>query len=258
MAIRFNTGSLFRNASVPPHTGFTACGWAEMAVDTNAQQCLFSLEEPDGGGGNYIIFATDTDGTTLQIFSTPSSPVTLQALTVGTKFFWAITSVGTGAGNTVGYYRAAGSNTFTTVTLNRTGGGAWAGQMWLASDKFTQPWNGKLWNCKIFDRSLTAAELLIESFYEEVMFPSSLNVYSKLGTSSDTGDYSGNARSWTAAGTLTTEDGGGLWKPQPIRVLTAAAPSAQINAVGGFSLASISAPGGFSKASVSAVGGFTI
>jgi hypothetical protein len=62
---------------------------------------------------------------------------------------------------------------------------------------------------------------MIESFYERPAFPSSLNIWSKMDYAGDTGDYSGNARSWTTAGTLTTEDlGVALWRPDPLQFFT--------------------------------------
>lgn len=69
----------------------------------------------------------------------------------------------------------------------------------------------RMWNVKIWDRSLNDDELLVESFYAGVKYPTSLHLWWQLKRHDDLSDSSGNGRSGTSGGTLTTEDAS--WQP---------------------------------------------
>jgi hypothetical protein len=145
---------------------------------------------------------------------------------VGTDFFWAIICSGLTVGAHVGYYRASTANTLTTLTMS---GGSRVNmtpallRFGKTSETGAAGWNGRLWNIKCWNRALTAAELLIESFYTRVMYPSSINFHWPLRNASDTRDLSGNARSPTTAGSLATEDERGFFGPRRRVFIPAAA-----------------------------------
>jgi hypothetical protein len=92
--------------------------------------------------------------------------------------------------------------------------------------------NGRIWNVKVWGRALSAAELLVESYYYRPQFPNSINVWWPLPNAANTNDYSGNARNPTVGGTLTTEDGApNGWRPNLRRIfIPAPATGLTINA----------------------------
>jgi len=203
-----------RSLSVPDDAAFTVMGWARLVTDRNDFSCIAALE-----GTSYFTLETDSDGTTLVAFfndgSTDTQSSTLATLTTGTDFAWAIASSGVAAGNTVIYYRAAGSNAWTSVSTGaRTAFAPSTLTIGCTSAFVSEWWNGRIWGVKCWDRALSAAELLVESYYSRVMFPASINFHWPLKNASDTRDISGNGRAPTVTGTPTTEDEYGLFAPR--------------------------------------------
>lgn len=219
MAVRgTRTQDLKRTANLPDDIAFTLCGWARLSVDANAFCGLASIDS-GSNPSQYITLETDADGTSLHVVTDGATAGALASLTVGTDFFWAVSSSGTAAANTVAYYRTASANTFTTANPTGTRAAMTPAQVVVMGsgfgDAFGERFNGAVWNVKCWDRVLTAAELLIESYYERVKFPASLNFQWLLPNTSNVTDSSGNARSATVTGTLSTEDSHfGLWKPR--------------------------------------------
>lgn len=216
MAVRFDaTGDgLSRSTSPPSTAGYTVCGWASLTNDRNNYQILSSV---DNGTSQYAEIGTELDGTTLYIFNHGAAGASLGTITLNAPFFWAQTVNGSGAGNHVGYARGAGQSSLTSTS--QSGVAAIASQtFWVGRDGFDSGayfWDGRIWNVKVWDRVLTPAELLIESFYFNIKFPTSAHLHWPLHHSSYTNDISGNARSATVSGTLTTEDSShGLWVPR--------------------------------------------
>lgn len=238
MAVRFDaTGEGLSRTSSPPSTaGFTVCGWANLSTDRNTYQILSSI---DNGSTEYAEIGTDADGTTLYIFNHGAIGASLGALTIGTPFFWAQTVNGSGSGNHVGYGRNAGTNTLTTAS--QSGVAAIASQtFWVGRDGFDSGayyFDGRIWNVKVWDRVLTAAELLVESFYQEIKFTASKHLHWRLPNASNTTDSSGLGRDATVTGTLSTEDGShGLWKPSRRIFIPAAAGGGVVTADGSTSI----------------------
>ena len=216
MAVRLDASGegLSRTSSPPSTAGFTVCGWASLTTDRNNYQILSSI---DNGSTQYAEIGTDSDGTTLYIFNHGAIGASLGPLTLNTPFFWAQTVNGAGSGNHVGYGRAVGANTLTSTS--QSGVAAITSQtFWVGRDGFDAGayyFDGRIWNVKVWDRVLTAAELLVESFYSNVKFPASLHLHWRLPGSNNTTDSSGNGRNATVSGTLSTEDGPhGLWRPR--------------------------------------------
>lgn len=217
MSVRLSgTQSLSRTANLPDDIAFTASGWARLVVDSNDFVTLAALESATSNAGNFLRLQTDADGTSLTYF-TDSGQTGAQTLTVGTDFFWAITCSGLTTAGHVGYYRAAGSTGLTTLTM---AGGSRVNmtpallRFGMTSETGAAGWNGRLWNLKTWNRALTAAELLVESYFARVMFPASINIHWPLKSDADTRDLSGNGRTATVVGTLTAEDEYGLFVPR--------------------------------------------
>lgn len=220
MAVRFDSAgeALRRTANLPPET-FTICGYAVIVTDTNGVMSIASLES--AALGAYVSFGVRTDLDPIEVslvYTISGSPtdVVVTTTTVGTPFFWALVSSGTGVGQVTAYVRLASSSSLLSSS-NGSGRDAITAAVMsfgaLSDDSW--PFNGRIWNVKCWDRALSVGELLIESYYRRVMFPSSVNLNWRLANTSDTNDYSGNGRNPTVAGTLSTEDGAhGLWCPR--------------------------------------------
>lgn len=214
MGVRLDAAGdyLRRTANLPNVASVTIAGWACLDVDKNDFTNICTLEDSASNAGNSINLITDSDGTTLKIYSGSSAySATLATLTVGTPFFFALT--GGAANAVVGYYRAAGSNTLASV--NHASSGFTSAAMYFGNDSYAYYLNGRLFNLKVWDRVLTPAELLIESFYARPMFPANLNLWAPVNSTADVADRSGNARDLTIGGTLANEDNGvALWVPR--------------------------------------------
>jgi hypothetical protein len=225
------TDYLRRTAELPTSVAFTICGWAHLVTDTNAFCCLCSLEVADiNSSGLYLL--AGSNGTSLEVFN-GTSGASFASMTVGQPFFFALTNQGTGGTDAKGYFRAA---TSATLSTGSHGGTSFTpGVLYIGSDSYfaSDTFNGRMWNVKIWNRALSADELLAESFYNGVKFPTSLNGHWLLRSSGDLIDYSGNGRTLTVNGTIVdAEPSWQPWKPSP-RVYgpVTAAPSTPIGAL---------------------------
>lgn len=240
MAVRFDgtSGEDFRRtANLPNVNSFTVCGWAKLSVDTNTYATLFSLQ--DSGGPNYILLTTALDGTTLGIWGPgDGSGTTLQALTVGQWFFWAVTCSGTGANQLISYYATPGATSLTSASRAAGVANYTPTRMSLGDDSFGEPWNGCIERVRVWDAALSTAELLQEMNRTAPARYSNLNIFSPMIASTvalSATDYSGNGRNWTANGTLAVEHGAPVsWGARPIIVpFASAGGSATLAADGG-------------------------
>jgi hypothetical protein len=235
MAIRLTSASsqsLSRSASLPSSTAYTACGWANR-ITTAAWGPLVCLEN-DGTSAYFNLQFDDTNST---LDFSPYDPVSGTFFTCGSKatntpFFFAVTSAGTAIGDIKVYIRAASAAAFeTTYTNTATWTSFTPATIRFGNDQFSEFLDGTLWNIKVWNRALTAAELLIESYCRRVMFPSSLNFAWPLdnATNLTSIDLSGNARPPTLGGTPTIADGQhGLWGPRRRIFIPATAASGAI------------------------------
>lgn len=217
MAVRLDasTDSLTRSANLPSELNFSICGWANHQGNGGTNfESLFVLR--DSGYAAWAEITLRRSSGNLEISGTTSGAVLMAVPSTGTPFFWAATSAGSGANQLIGYIRTASQNTFTSASAQTSsfvqstleiGTGNIGGT--------TEWWNGRLWNIKCWDRVLSAAELLVESYYRPCMFPSSRNFHWYMDRHDQLFDISGNGRGPTTGGTLTTEDGSfGLWRPR--------------------------------------------
>lgn len=200
-AVRFdaNADFLSRTANLPTGTAFTACGWASALVDTNDVAALFTLNE---SGDNWFI-GFGTDGTTLELYGRNGASATTFASSppLGVPFAWAITASGT---TVTGYWRPYNSGAWQTVTVTASAAGTTT-SVRVGNDPFAaRSLNGAIWNVKVWNRALSAAELSAETNSERVLAPASLNFHWPLADHLDRRDLSGQRRVPTPNGTLTS------------------------------------------------------
>lgn len=254
MAVRTDASADYvgRSASLPSPVAVTMCGWADMVVDRGNFSSLCCLTASPRTNGQ-LCLQTDATGNDVNLWYDSGSIAVTELATgysaaVGVPFFWALTCEGTSSNQVKAYFRTRGSNTFNVAFTGSTGLGATFTPvlMRFGNADTSEFWNGRLWNIKVWDRALSSKELLAESFYQRVLYPSSLHLHYLLrGAVSpidDTYDYSGNGRTATFNGALTTEPATGnhgLWVPrrQIVAARGATTQSFSYSAAGGLQLA---------------------
>jgi hypothetical protein len=216
MAVLFDgsTNALSRSTNLPASNAYTFCGWAQ--VNTDLGTTYQALAELEGSAGTYsgIFWEGGTSNAMCVERNSLSGANFASRPATGAPFFWAIAA----GSNLNGYWRSASQNAFTTASVGSNS--FTVTSLHVANTPASEWLNGRVWNVKCWGRELSAAELMVESFYRRVMFPASINFHWPLDNANDTNDYSGNGRNPTVGGTLTTADGShGLVKPmqrQPI------------------------------------------
>lgn len=224
MAVRFDASGdrLYNTANPPTASAYTICGWAVLDVDRNGYAAICSVEDGLTNAVTTQNLVTDADGTTIRIFSGGDFSAGSFAPGVGVPFFWSMTATSTGANGVTARLRTVSQNTLS--SFSRVGISYTPTHVFIGNDSYSEWWNGRVWNVKQWNRALTEAELLVESYYARPMFPASLNFWWPLHNASDTADRSGNGRNPTVGGTLTTEDGPvNLWVPRRRIILPASA-----------------------------------
>lgn len=207
MAVRLSSTSnyLRRTANLPAASAFTVCGWTQFN-DKNDFSAWVGLR--GAGGGDELIFVTESNGTEPIIWNGSSQVNSGVNLTPGVPMFFAFTG---NAGTAIGYWR---QNSNTLSSLTHTAGTFAITELNIGNDLYSEWYDGRFWDVKCWDRALSAAELQVQSFYQAPKFPSSLNFWWLLPTVSDVVDRSGNGRDPTVGGTLATEDASFQpWKP---------------------------------------------
>lgn len=231
MAVRLDAAGdyLQRTANLPTTTAFTVCGWSRVVTDQGAlvyQPIAVNLNGSFDAW--YLYWSNGTFSSQMRVGcavgGVESSGTALGSRpAAGTDFFWYIKCSGTGAGLLEAGWRPADSNTFVTATATMSASVGTLNDLRLGNVIATYYMDGRFWAAKCWDRALTAAELLIESYYAQPMFPASVNFWWPLPNTSNTNDISGNGRNATVGGTLATEDGvWGQWQPSPQIIFPAA------------------------------------
>ena len=243
MAVRCSgTQRLHRTANLPGSTSVTICGWAQSISHSGAFECLASVAAAASSPGNAMELGLNSAGNLFVTTYSGGSDSTVFSFNEGEPFFWAMSNNGTGGSGCVGYARPFGTNTLLSATA--TGMSFTTAAVGVADNGWTERFNGRVWNVKCWDRVLTAAELLVVSYYRRPLFPASLNFWWPLDRHTDTNDYGGLARAPTVTGTLTTEDGSfGLWTPRRRVFIPAAAAGGgnDISAAGALSISGAAA-----------------
>ena len=210
MAVRLNGNAanyLTRSSSViNPNNNYSYCFWGYLISDQNNYSVFVSLGE--SGGNNHDGIATDADGTTLRMFvnTIGGNGVNGSALTVGVWYHIGV--VRSSATSCVVYLNGVLDITHTndvtsrswTALVNRVG----------VQSNDTFPLNGRVAALKMWDTNLTEAEIQQEMRQFLPFRTNNLHTWTPFtdtSTGTDFLDYSGNARNWTEAGSVTSEDG---------------------------------------------------
>ena len=216
MSVRFDTTAhIWRTANLPTST-MTICGWYNRTAQNTMYDTIFAIGSDEATLNNNIYLGCWSSVSLVNFTANGTSTSLGFDLTNGQSVFMAFTLNGTGAGNGNAYLRTAAQNT---LVYSANGYGMPSGtqaklNIGVSNYDGTDFVNGRIWNVKCWNRVLTTAELLIESFYERVMFPASINFWYPLRSSSDLNDYSGNNNHPSSAGALSTEHTPwAAWKP---------------------------------------------
>jgi Concanavalin A-like lectin/glucanases superfamily len=229
MAVRFDAAAdrLLRTSGlIDYNAAYTVMGWVYLVSDLNAYGAIFSLNTGDVAQDlDYI--GVNADGVSLisyvDIAATPTEVDSGYNFTVAT---WAhlaivrasatslqvyINGVAQGSANT---QNVAGRTAATRMEFGAVGTGN--------IDRA----NARVQHVKIWSTNLSAAEILQEYQVARPVRTDSLHLWTPLWGAADIADYSGNARDWTAGGTLTTEDGPPVSYGAPVQVAPYAATAA--------------------------------
>ena len=209
MAWRIDSSSdyLRRTASLPATTSFSACGWCRVVTDRTGQyRFIFGLENTahptdssawmligwNNSNNFYVTHASISD-----VFA--SNPSTTD------WFFWALTCSGTATDTFNGYWRAVDG----TALNNKSSFGVsfTPAQMMWSNDTFDEYVDCRHAGLKVWDAALTAEEILVESFQLAPVRRANLHLFAPGFAHDQLDDMSGNGRTLTAGGTLTTEEG---------------------------------------------------
>lgn len=224
MAVRTSLATQYfqRTTSLPTNTNFTCVWRGVMLADRGSGTTqpisfipcnasftdLFGIFWDGSSSPGNMRIACAVGGTETSGTNFTSRPA------IDTAYAAYLKCSGTGVGQLEGGWRAEGSNTWITATATLSTSLAATTTWGFANIGASFFSDCKYWNIKLWDRVLTADEILIESYYRRVKFPVSIHAHWLLPNTSNIADISGNARNLTMGGTPTTVDGGaGLWTP---------------------------------------------
>lgn len=226
MGTRFDasTDKLTRSSVSFPNSGtYTILGWCYLTTDQNTYSGIFSIEDAAHSTATATL-DTLVNGTTMIAFdSTGSNEATGPngaAMSTATWYRAAVT-VGSGtttvySGTTTGALTATGAARTQSSTPDRIA---------IGGTLFGDFWNGRIVGVKVYNATLTAAEVEQElAQYRPVRTADLIAWYPLI---SDIKDYSGNGLDLTAGGTGTAvEDGPSLpWERRILPVVAAAGAS---------------------------------
>lgn len=208
MAIRIDAAGddLRRTSGVPDESALTICGWSYVTADRGVAtyQALGGIENTGDGSWNILYWEGGTDGS-MAISSGAAETNLASRPALNTWFFWALTSTTAGAGSLIGYWSAVNSSTF--VSASTTGQAMTPNLLIIGNDSVGSWLNGRFANIKVWDAVLTQTELEQEKWSVRPRRFANLHLWAPCRIASELFDYSGNGRTLTATGTLTTEDG---------------------------------------------------
>lgn len=221
MAVRFDASGdrLSRTANLPNVTTgpFTICGRARIVSDQGAAVWQPMLELFHSTNSDFPVELAWNDGDTAEMTIASyenGSGATNQAAfasrpATGTDFFWAVVLEGSGTNQLTAYWSAYDSDTFVSASTTLANGGTGQTVNTLVLHGFTDGTylDSRGEGIALWDRALTIEELRTQKWSLFPVNPASINFYWPLTDASDTRDWSGNSRSPTVGGTLTTEAG---------------------------------------------------
>ena len=219
MAIRFDASAdrLARTSGVLDYNGtYTWMAWIRFNSDLNAYGHMFGINRNDAAANyDYVGLNGSGDGLiTLVDIGGAYTEQTGSNLTAGTWYH--ICAVRASTTSLAIYLNGTLDSTNTRSVSGRSASTRMEIGGFSTSD-FDRT-DIRATAVKIWNTALTAAEIAQEIYRITPAQFTGLWLWSPLiGSTTDIGDYSGNARDWTAGGTLTVEDGPPVsWGGRPI------------------------------------------
>ena len=211
MAWRISAGGehLLRTAALPSTTNFSVCGWQYTLQRSPATTYgnIWDLEDTTypSDSSAWIGLVYNDALPSLRLTTTGGGTDFASAPSDNAWFFWALTCSGTGAGTFIGYWVAASGAAF--VSANQAGVSFAPGSMLWGEDTFDAWVDGRIAGVKVWDAVLTSAELWSERWSLTPVRRANLHLFAPGFRHTDLEDMSGNGKTLTAGGTLSTEEG---------------------------------------------------
>jgi hypothetical protein len=192
-------------SGAPSFTAFTITFWYQIQVsNAGTDRTLFDIEATGTGTSHRLFVATDNinylvnDSITLQPFSTqPSESQWVMA---------AMSCAGTGATDLKAYFWNAADPDAAYSSAQMTGNGSTLNQWSIGGNHgFSEFRNARFCFVKVWGAVLSLAELQAERTQGKPVRTSNVNRYHRLLNNTDTSDGSGNGRTVTFNGTVSTE-----------------------------------------------------
>lgn len=211
MAIRFDAAAdrLLRTSGLLDYqSAYTWMAWVYLVSDLN-DYGIFYFVNRNTNLNSYDLFGLDVDGTTLFcIASNAAGTFGLQtggALSTGTWYHVALVRSSTTALDM--YLNGAASGSTNTQDISGRSAPT-REEIGAGTTTNASRVNARVAAEKVWTAALTATEIAQElNCIRPARFANLWRWAPLIGSASDIADYSGNARDWTASGTLTTEDG---------------------------------------------------
>lgn len=192
-------------AAISNTAAWTMALWVKRTTDTNTYSFAAALHNDlILNNGQRATLLTDSGGDGISGYVNGSGAGGSVTLTTNSWFYLAITSTGSTHGDTY-YYSAVGAPSMT------NGGGPVAAHSSVfnyftiaAGEDASLPIRGEFCHARLWTAALSAAELLSERDSLTPVRSSNLYLSWRLETGSDTTDQSGNGRSPSFTGTVTT------------------------------------------------------
>ena len=192
-------------SGLPTFTSYTVTFWEQVVNDSaGTNRMSYLLQNATYGASHKVARAGDD----VDRLYNESAAASLSAnATTAEWVMWAITCSGTGAGNLIVRAWAASDADGAYLSASLTGmvptGGV---SFWgIGSNQFNEFRDARYCFVKVWNAALSLAELQAERAQGSPVRTSSLNRYHRLQTNTDNSDGSGNGRTASLAGSLTTE-----------------------------------------------------
>jgi hypothetical protein len=195
--------NLRRSTSLPASTLVTICAWIKVVNDRNGNfRCPFILET--SGTGSFVGVEWSSSNTFDVIAGTIVSFGVTPTSATG-WFFVAVTANGSGANAVHGYWAKPGDTSFNTATAN--GSSFTPAFLTFGNDDVSEWMDGRIAAIKVWDAELTQTELWTEMWSQTPFRRTNLHLFAPGFKHAELNDMSGNGKTLTANGTLTTEEG---------------------------------------------------
>ena len=221
---------LRRTASLPTSAAWTMAAWVRVrSVRASNYQYFLGAENALSSATKYVLVGYDNGGTFH--LSTNTATGSISAPTIGQWFFIGLYHWLDGTYKSTAVWAHAGV-AFTSSGEIQGSDQTIAG-LWLGNDSWDEWTNTDIAHVRVWDATLTPAELALEMYAPVPVRRAGLNVWAPLWTPNHLADQSGNGRYWTAAGSLKPATDG------PVSVATLPAlrywwmPAADAPAAGG-------------------------